>query len=119
MPVFYHYIPVFWPSLILNALSHPIPLFPLQLSISRFLAPDYVVLPPYYFLIFPGHELVCFPFWVFWSSVTVHTELASEHIRSIGICVIDEDYRESVGMVLLKFGKESFKVKGDQITAHL
>ena len=43
--------------------------------------------------------------------VAPHSSLPSKHFTDIGVCVIEEDYRGNVGVVLLNFGKETFEIK--------
>ncbi|KAM5290806.1 deoxyuridine 5'-triphosphate nucleotidohydrolase, mitochondrial-like [Glossophaga mutica] len=48
--------------------------------------------------------------------VAPRSGLAAKHFIDVGAGVIDEDYRENIGVVLFNFGKEMFEVKkGDRI----
>lgn len=40
-----------------------------------------------------------------------HSGLPVKHFTDIGVCVVDEDYRGNVAVVLFNFGKETFDVK--------
>ncbi|XP_072477551.1 deoxyuridine 5'-triphosphate nucleotidohydrolase, mitochondrial-like [Notamacropus eugenii] len=45
--------------------------------------------------------------------------LASKHFLDVGSCVIDEDYRGNVGVILFNFDKETVEVKKSNWFAQL
>ena len=51
--------------------------------------------------------MVCSSLWVFGKSSST-LQLA---FKDAGVCVIEEDYRGNVDVVLLNFGKETFEIK--------
>uniref|UniRef100_A0A8C6DRJ3 Deoxyuridine 5'-triphosphate nucleotidohydrolase n=1 Tax=Moschus moschiferus TaxID=68415 RepID=A0A8C6DRJ3_MOSMO len=54
-----------------------------------------------------------------YGTVVPHSGLAAKHFRVVGVGVLDEDYRGSIGVVLSNFDKERFEVKKGDQTAQL